>query len=108
MPFRAQRTKLSFVSDNFQPKGIVLKSNKAGSALYEIFVSLYTRCSYRLMRDIRSARIEMSVTVGISILSNVGETLYPMRERLLIQVWINTLSNTGETHYPSRTIRRKV
>ncbi len=54
--------------------------------LYEVFVSPYTRGSYASIRDMRSARIEMSVTVGISILSNVGETLYPMSDKPIIQV----------------------
>ena len=55
-------------------------------ALCERFACFYTKCSHRLMRDMRSARIEMSVTVGISILSNVGETVYPMPDKPIIQV----------------------
>ncbi|MFC2331017.1 MAG: hypothetical protein ACFNKL_08155, partial [Treponema sp.] len=58
--------------------------------------SLYTRCSYRLMRDIRSARIEMSVTVGISILSNVGETPYPRLDKHFIQYWRDPLSKSDD------------
>ena len=64
-------------------------------ALYEMFLSLYMRGSYRPIRDIRSARIEMPVTVGIRCLSNAGETLYPMLEKLFIQGWINLLSKAG-------------
>ena len=65
-------------------------------ALCEMFASLYARCSYRSMRDIRSVRIEMSVTVGIRCLSNVGETLYPMLEIVLIQGRINLLSKSDD------------
>ena len=65
-------------------------------ALCETFASPYARRSHRLMRDIRSARIEMSVTVGIRCLSNVGEALYPIPEKLFIQGGINILSKSDD------------
>lgn len=67
-------------------------------ALYERLVSSYTRYSFRSNRDAGYGRDKMFIQCWRDILSNAGEALYPRLDKPLIQGGINTLSKSDDKH----------
>ena len=69
-------------------------------ALCETFASLYARCSHRFMRDVRIVLCEMFVSFYARHSFRSNRDVGYGRDKMFIQCWRSPLSNTGETLYP--------